>query len=655
MGSKRDFVWRRRWLLLAVLLVTIALAAAGAAAGMPAANTAWEWQNPSPHGDDIESLVFTSDTELWAVGATRGFLHSTDRGVTWTANRVGPPMGFRALTFADANNAWAVGQPSDGWDYSDRALMYHSADGGATWAEVPVSLAEDAPLGDVVFTDSHDGWVVGRYGTILHTSDGGANWALQDVPAEVSSMDFMKATFSSATDGWAIGDGGGTSTCILRTTDGGATWDAVYNESESLWTMTARDAQHAWAAGMDLKVLTTSDGGATWVEATTPAPEGFEDISDIEVVDATTGLACTMMGSKGGRILRTTDAGATWTEVKSGLAQGLDDLSVRGQTVMAAGQDGLLLVSTDAGATWTDLFSGSRAFLGSISFVGKESGWIAGYGGTVLHTVNGGTSWETQDAGTSANLGAVAFVDSSYGWIVGANGLIRRTRDGGATWSAQKAPTGGGIGGVDFASRTKGLAVGESGMILRTKDGGAHWVKARSGVKWNIYSVQFLDAKYGWAVGDEGVLRTRDGGTTWAVSHPRRPFKGAGNAILEGVCFLDRNEGWVSGFAPVGLDAFGTVFHTADGGRTWTAQGPTSLRGVVGQSVHDVSFSDKLHGWGVGDGGLLIWTRDGGKTWAFADRPVPDETLIHIEMLDGQVGFTVGSGGTVLKTTSGGH
>ena len=79
------------------------------------------------------------------------------------------------------------------------------------------------------------------------------------------------------------------------------------------------------------------------------------------------------------------------------------------------------------------------------------------------------------------------------------------------------------------------------------------------------------------------------------------------------------------------------------------------MKGVVGQSVADVSFSDKLHGWAVGDGGLLIWTRDGGKTWAFAARPVPDETLIQIEMLDGQVGFTVGSGGTVLKTTHGGH
>jgi photosystem II stability/assembly factor-like uncharacterized protein len=644
-----------RTLLLGAVTATVVLAAAGAALGMPAANTAWEWQNPSPHGDDITSVVFTSDVDLWAVGATRGFLHSADGGITWTANRLGPPMGFNAIAFADADNAWAVGQPSDGWDYMDRALMYHSADGGATWTEAPVSLAANAPLGDIAFADPDQGWAVGRYGTILHTSDGGANWTLQHVPAEVSSMDFLKATFTSADDGWAVGDRSGNSTAIVRTTDGGSTWHVVYNESVSLWTVAARDAHHAWAAGEDLEVYTTGDDGVTWDQADTPAPEGFESISDIEVVDATTGLACTKSGSKGGRILRTIDAGATWTVVESGLAQGLDDLSVRGQTVMAAGQDGLLLVSADGGATWTDLSSGSREFLGSISFVDKQRGWIAGYGGVVLQTGDGGTTWTSSDTGTSANLGAVDFVDASYGWIVGAGGLIKRTSDGGASWRTQKSGRSGGIGGVDFVSRKRGWAVGESGMILRTTDGGSHWLAARSGVKWNIAAVQFLDATYGWAVGDEGVLRTRDGGKTWAVSHPRRPWKGSGNAIIEGLCFIDRREGWVSGFAPTGIAIFGTVFHTTDGGRTWTAQGPTSSKGVVDQDVADVAFSDRLHGWGVGYNGLLIWTRDGGVTWQFADRPVPDEFLVGIEMLDAQVGFTVGSGGTVLKTTSGGH
>ncbi len=104
------------------------------------------------------------------------------------------------------------------------------------------------------------------------------------------------------------------------------------------------------------------------------------------------------------------------------------------------------------------------------------------------------------------------------------------------------------------------VAVGERGHVLASADG-TDWVQRPAPARSNLTAVAFADHLHGWAVGhDELILRTQDGGATWAVSHyaPER------QQPLLGVSFADALHGLAVG-------AFSTVYSTADGGEHWQA------------------------------------------------------------------------------------
>ena len=55
---------------------------------------------------------------------------------------------------------------------------------------------------------------------------------------------------------------------------------------------------------------------------------------------------------------------------------------------------------------------------------------------------------------------------------------------------------------------------------------------------------------------------------------------------------------------------FGTIIHTADGGKNWIRQ-----ESAKDNLLKTVFFIDKNRGWVVGDWSTLLMTQDGGKTW----------------------------------------
>src|SRR5204863_8320810 len=64
---------------------------------------------------------------------------------------------------------------------------------------------------------------------------------------------------------------------------------------------------------------------------------------------------------------------------------------------------------------------------------------------------------------------------------------------------------------------------------------------------------------------------------------------------------------------------------TADGGKTWR---PIEPAGVPSTALRAVDLDDPAHGWAValdpGSAGLqLLWTTDGGATWATGALPAP--------------------------------
>jgi photosystem II stability/assembly factor-like uncharacterized protein len=69
--------------------------------------------------------------------------------------------------------------------------------------------------------------------------------------------------------------------------------------------------------------------------------------------------------------------------------------------------------------------------------------------------------------------------------------------------------------GVCLADTRVGFAVGwnGAGAVLRTSDGGETWAPQAVSSQYRLRGVFFLDARRGWAVGDNGTIRhTGSGG-----------------------------------------------------------------------------------------------------------------------------------------------
>ena len=140
----------------------------------------------------------------------------------------------------------------------------------------------------------------------------------------------------------------------------------------------------------------------------------------------------------------------------------------------------------------------------------------------------------------------------------------------------------------------------------------------------SVTSVHLFDATTGWATTNDRLLRTTDGGLHWQDVTP--PGSGPQGVVAFP---LSANNAWVvRALVEAGPGASqSTVFHTADGGRTWRS----STLPVF--SVAQITFADSQHGWMLadldtadGEQAADIWrTTDGGQTWAklssAADRP----------------------------------
>lgn len=127
-----------------------------------------------------------------------------------------------------------------------------------------------------------------------------------------------------------------------------------------------------------------------------------------------------------------------------------------------------------------------------------------------------------------------------------------------------------------------------------------------------LAALRMIDENNGWGITDTQVVRTDDGGVTWYDVSPSGVSSLGYAANFD---FLDSTHGWV--ILADQTDPFkGMMYHTTDGGATWTTASVPFGSG-------DLQFLDANDGWvmaslgaGAGSMGVAVFqTTDGGATW----------------------------------------
>jgi photosystem II stability/assembly factor-like uncharacterized protein len=101
----------------------------------------------------------------------------------------------------------------------------------------------------------------------------------------------------------------------------------------------------------------------------------------------------------------------------------------------------------------------------------------------------------------------------------------------------------------------------------------------------------------------------------------------------------------------VAVGYYGTVYYTADGGKSWKRGRTDTLT-----SLYKVSMADPMHGWAVGQRGLILRTEDGGATWNRQPNLKEKEGthLFGVAALDKDSAWAIGEWGTRIRTDDGG-
>jgi photosystem II stability/assembly factor-like uncharacterized protein len=346
-------------------------------------------------------------------------------------------------------------------------------------------------------------------------------------------------------------------------------------------------------------------------------------------------------------------------------------------TTLAALSMALSLGLPPAGATastqardswrWTALSTGSGARLRGVSAVTDRVVWASGTNGTILRTADGGASWQTLVVPGAEKLDFrdIDAVDetTAYALSIGSGELSRiyKTADAGRTWTEQfvnRDPEAF-FDAMAFWDAKRGVAVSDSVdgqfVILMTADGGASWERvpaaalppalpnegffAASGTNVTVAAPNYIWVGTG-AASEARVLRSGDGGRTWAVA--TTPLDAGPSAGIFSIAFSDAQHGIVvGGDYKAETVAGNNAAITTDGGATWTAaKGLSGFRSAVAYAPGNTTAIVA-----VGPAGTDV-SNDRGRTWA----PIAGPGFHAFSFApQGRVGFGVGEKGGAAK------
>ena len=343
-----------------------------------------------------------------------------------------------------------------------------------------------------------------------------------DTPTDVPSGEgtiFTRLDMITTTTGWAL-----TTTTVVRTMDGGATWTDVapvdWNDAMLPTSAFFQNEDHAWLAQTDPVDFErgvfyhTSDGGTSWKRYDVPFGAGT-----MSFVDNVNGWIMVGLGAGAGSqaiaIFATHNGGATWTE------------TYRRDTGEPEPAGEIPLGGSKQGVTFRDL----------------QHGWVAGSvpADNVVYlyaTKNGGVNFQQQDIPMPDGISTAMLSLEAPIFYTNMDGLLPvllftpdasatvfyTTADGGLSWTPTSPVP---VLGSYSAPSPDNFIVWDGNTLYHSNDQGQSWdaVTPDINLEGMIAALDFVDEQNGWVTwmdgdGNAGLYRTTDGGQTWTVPAP---------------------------------------------------------------------------------------------------------------------------------------
>ena len=273
----------------------------------------------------------------------------------------------------------------------------------------------------------------------------------------------------------------GSETFLLRTNDGGGTWDSIalntIADTFQVRSLFFIDTDHGFVGGTKNNhqvLLKTIDNGNTFTEIT-PDSLLINGIVSIHFTDAQNGFV-----TNRNNLYQTSNAGNSWTTNAFPGATIWDIKFYDSNNGYACGAngEGIVLKTNDAGASWDTVFSWVHPFLfwsdiGKMDFINPDTGFSFLRNTNILFkTENGGISWDTIVVDSAVYIADFDFTSIDTGHVLSLEGKIFVTTDGGITWTMEYATAWGLYGPLvnlhsfSFFEQT-GFVAGSNGLIKK--------------------------------------------------------------------------------------------------------------------------------------------------------------------------------------------